>query len=175
MALVCHPKLLIADEPTTALDVTIQAQILELLDRLQSELGMAVMLITHDFGVVAGSADRVVVMYAGQVVEQALTGELFAHPLHPYTEGLLASVPRLDAPSASAHGRLHAIPGQVPAATAWPSGCRFHPRCPYVWDRCRVEEPPLLDAGGGGIGAEPGTHGVRCWLLTEPRRRTPHL
>ncbi|HVH69361.1 MAG TPA: ABC transporter ATP-binding protein [Gemmatimonadales bacterium] len=174
MALVCHPKLLIADEPTTALDVTIQAQILELLDRLQSELGMAVMLITHDFGVVAGSADRVVVMYAGQVVEQAPTAELFAHPLHPYTEGLLSSVPRLEARSASPdRARLHAIPGQVPAATAWPAGCRFHPRCPYVWDRCRAEEPPLLDAGSGEAGGR-GTHGVRCWLLTEPGRRTPH-
>src|SRR5439155_100573 len=119
MALVCHPKLLIADEPTTALDVTIQAQILELLDRLQAELGMAVILITHDLGVVAGSADRVVVMYAGQVVEQAPTAALFARPLHPYTEGLLASVPRLDALPAREHGRLHGIPGQVPAATAW--------------------------------------------------------
>jgi len=147
MALVCHPKLLIADEPTTALDVTIQAQILELLDRLQAELGMAVMLITHDLGVVAGSADRVVVMYAGQVVEQAPTAALFARPLHPYTEGLLASVPRLDAPPARERGRLHGIPGQVPAATAWPDGCRFHPRCPYAWDRCRAEAPPLLDAG----------------------------
>ncbi|HET7296386.1 MAG TPA: ABC transporter ATP-binding protein [Gemmatimonadales bacterium] len=169
MALVCHPKLLIADEPTTALDVTIQAQILELLDRLQADLGMAVLLITHDLGVVAGSADRVVVMYAGQVVEQAATTELFTHPLHPYTEGLLASIPRLDAPPARARGRLHSIPGQVPAATAWPAGCRFHPRCPYAWDRCRTEEPPLLDAGAG----EPGAHTVRCWLLTEPRRRTP--
>jgi len=171
MALVCHPKLLIADEPTTALDVTIQAQILELLDRLQAELGMAVMLITHDLGVVAGSADRVVVMYAGQVVEQAPTAALFARPLHPYTEGLLASVPRLDGPPAREHGRLHGIPGQVPAATAWPEGCRFHPRCPYAWDRCRAEAPPLLDAGGVG---EPGTHTVRCWLLTDPKRRTPH-
>src|SRR6266571_2604201 len=171
MALVCHPKVLIADEPTTALDVTIQAQILELLRRLQAELGMAVMLITHDLGLVAGSADRVVVMYAGQVVEQAPTRELFARPLHPYTEGLLASVPRLDTRVSQVRGRLHSIPGQVPAATAWPEGCRFHPRCPYAWDRCRAEAPPLLDAGGG---AEPGTHTVRCWLLTDPRRRTPH-
>jgi len=169
MALICHPKLLIADEPTTALDVTIQAQILELLDRLQADLGMAVMLITHDLGVVAGSADRVIVMYAGQIVEQAPTVELFARPLHPYSEGLMASVPRIDAPPRQPHGRLHTIPGQVPAATAWPPGCRFHPRCPYAWDRCRQEEPPLLDAGTG----EPGTHTVRCWLLTEPRRRTP--
>ncbi len=164
MALVCHPKLLIADEPTTALDVTIQAQILELLERLQAELGMAVMLITHDLGVVAGTADRVVVMYAGQVVEQASTVELFARPLHPYTEGLLASVPRLDAPQQGrARGRLHSIPGQVPAATAWPDGCRFHPRCPYAWDRCRAEEPPLLESGA---------HTARCWLLAEPQRRS---
>src|SRR5439155_1667925 len=153
-------------EPPTALDVTIQAQVLELLDRLQAELGMAVMLITHDLGVVAGSADRVAVMYAGQVVEQAPTAAMFARPLHPYTEGLLASVPRLDAPPAREHGRLHSIPGQVPAATAWPDGCRFHPRCPYAWERCRAEMPPLLDAGGEG---EPGTHTVRCWLLTEPQ------
>jgi len=168
MALVCHPKLLIADEPTTALDVTIQAQILELLDRLQAELGMAVLLITHDLGIVAGTSDRVVVMYAGQVVETAATPELFAHPLHPYTEGLMAAVPRIDTRVSQVRGRLHTIPGQVPAASAWPAGCRFHPRCPYAWDRCTVEEPPLLDAGRG----EPGSHAVRCWLLTEPRRRT---
>jgi oligopeptide/dipeptide ABC transporter ATP-binding protein len=159
MALVCHPQLLIADEPTTALDVTIQAQILELLDRLQRELGMAVMLITHDLGIVAGQADRVAVMYAGQVVECAPTPELFDRPGHPYTEGLLASVPRLDRPRA----RLHAIPGQVPAATAWPAGCRFHPRCPHAWDRCRAEEPPLLDVAPG--------HTARCWLVAEPARR----
>ncbi|MBI1967463.1 MAG: ABC transporter ATP-binding protein [Gemmatimonadetes bacterium] len=161
MALVCHPQLLIADEPTTALDVTIQAQILELLDRLQAELGMAVMLITHDLGVVAGTVDRVVVMYAGQVVEAAPTKGLFARPAHPYTEGLMAAVPRLDAPRA----RLHAIPGQVPAATAWPAGCRFHPRCPFAWEKCRVEEPPLFDTGVPG-------HAARCWLVTEPARRT---
>jgi oligopeptide/dipeptide ABC transporter ATP-binding protein len=161
MALVCHPQLLIADEPTTALDVTIQAQILELLTRLQTELGMAVMLITHDLGVVAGVADRVVVMYAGQVVETAATPELFAHPAHPYTEGLLASVPRLDEP----REHLRAIAGQVPAATAWPGGCRFHPRCPHAWDRCSAETPPLLAAGPG--------HSARCWLLAEPARRRP--
>src|SRR2546426_3206620 len=172
MALVCHPKLLIADEPTTALDVTIQAQILELLDRLQAELGMAVMLITHDLGVVAGRRAPVRGNLPGQGVGEAAPAALFARPLHPYTEGLLASVPRLDAPPAREHGRLHGIPGQVPAATAWPDGCRFHPRCPYAWDRCRAEAPPLLDAGGG---AEPGTHTVRCWLLTDPQRRTPHL
>ena len=160
MALVCHPQVLIADEPTTALDVTIQAQILELLDRLQAELGMAVMLITHDLGVVAGTADRVVVMYAGQVVESAPTTVLFARATHPYTAGLLASVPRLDTPRA----RLHTIPGQVPAATAWPTGCRFHPRCPYAWDKCRTEEPPLLETGAPG-------HTARCWLVHEPARR----
>src|SRR5207302_5795614 len=109
MAVVCRRQVSSADEPTTALDVTMQAQILELLERLQAELGMAVMLITHDLGVVAGSADRVVVMYAGQVVEQAPTPDLFARPLHPYTDGLLASVPRLDASPARARGRLHAI------------------------------------------------------------------
>jgi peptide/nickel transport system ATP-binding protein/oligopeptide transport system ATP-binding protein len=161
MALICRPQILIADEPTTALDVTIQAQILELLARLQQELGMAVLLITHDLGVVAGTADRVVVMYAGQVVETAPTPELFAHPRHPYTEGLMESIPRLDRPRA----RLHSIPGSVPAATAWPQGCRFHPRCPYAWDKCRTEEPPLLETGTDG-------HTARCWLVAEPARRT---
>jgi len=160
MALICHPQILIADEPTTALDVTIQAQILELLARLQQQLGMAVLLITHDLGVVAGTAGRVVVMYAGQVVESAPTPELFARPRHPYTEGLMASIPRLDRP----RERLHSIPGSVPAATAWPAGCRFHPRCPFAWEKCRTEEPPLLDTGAPG-------HTARCWLVTEPGRR----
>ena len=160
MALVNEPRLLIADEPTTALDVTIQAQILELLERLQRDLGMAIMLITHDLGVVAGTADRVVVMYAGQVVETATTTELFARPRHPYTEGLMAAVPRVDTP----REQLRAIPGSVPAATEWPTGCRFHPRCPHAWDKCRSSEPPLLDAGSG--------HQARCWLVTEPARRS---
>jgi peptide/nickel transport system ATP-binding protein len=160
MALMCRPQILIADEPTTALDVTIQAQILELLARLQRELGMAVLLITHDLGVVAGSADRVVVMYAGQVVETAPTATLFSRPGHPYTEGLMESIPRLDRPRA----RLHSIPGSVPAATAWPAGCRFHPRCPYAWEKCRSEEPPLLETGTPG-------HTARCWLVTEPAHR----
>jgi oligopeptide/dipeptide ABC transporter ATP-binding protein len=160
MALICGPRLLIADEPTTALDVTIQAQILELLARLRRQLGMAVLLITHDLGVVAGSADRVVVMYAGRVVEQAPTAALFERPGHPYAEGLLASIPRLGRP----RERLRGIPGSVPAATAWPAGCRFHPRCPYAWDRCRAEEPPLLDT------AVPGQR-ARCWLVAEPGRR----
>jgi oligopeptide/dipeptide ABC transporter ATP-binding protein len=161
MALICHPQVLIADEPTTALDVTIQAQILDLLVRLRRELNMAVLLITHDLGVVAGSADRVVVMYAGQVVETAATRVLFATPRHPYTEGLLASIPRLDQP----RERLRSIPGSVPPATAWPTGCRFHPRCPYAWDKCRTEEPPLLETGTAG-------HSARCWLVAEPARRT---
>jgi len=159
MALVCHPQLLIADEPTTALDVTVQAQILDLLERLRGELGMAVLLVTHDLGIVAGHADRVLVMYAGQIVESAATPALFRRPAHPYTAGLLASVPRLDRP----RERLEAIPGQVPAATAWPAGCRFHPRCPYAWDRCREAEPPLLDVADG--------HAARCWLIEEPARR----
>jgi len=161
MALICHPQILIADEPTTALDVTIQAQILDLLGRLRRELHMAVLLITHDLGVVAGSADRVVVMYAGQVVETAPTRALFATPRHPYTEGLLASIPRLDQPRA----RLRSIPGSVPPATAWPTGCRFHPRCPYAWEKCRTEEPPPLETGTPG-------HTARCWLVAEPARRT---
>jgi oligopeptide/dipeptide ABC transporter ATP-binding protein len=161
MALICHPQILIADEPTTALDVTIQAQILDLLRRLRRELNMAVLLITHDLGVVAGSADRVVVMYAGQVVETAATRALFATPQHPYTAGLLASIPRLDQP----RDRLRSIPGSVPPATAWPTGCRFHPRCPYAWDKCRTEEPPLLETGTAG-------HSARCWLVAEPARRT---
>jgi peptide/nickel transport system ATP-binding protein len=162
MALVCGPQVLIADEPTTALDVTIQAQILELLEKLQAGLGMAIVLITHDLGVVAGTADRVVVMYAGQVVETAATPELFARPQHPYTEGLLASIPRIDRPA----DRLYSIPGNVPAATNWPGGCRFHPRCPFAWEKCRAEEPPLLEAGETG-------HSARCWLVAEPQRRRP--
>jgi oligopeptide/dipeptide ABC transporter ATP-binding protein len=128
------------------------------------------MLITHDLGVVAGTVDRVLVMYAGRVMETASTAELFARPLHPYTEGLLASVPRLDAP----RRRLHSIAGQVPSATAWPHGCRFHTRCPYAWRKCEDEEPPLLDGGtrdGGRGTSEIGEHLARCWLLVEPERR----
>jgi len=159
MALVCRPKLLIADEPTTALDVTIQAEILGLLQDLQRRLGMAVLLITHNLGIVAESARRVYVMYAGQIVEEAFTGDLFRQPAHPYTEGLIAAVPRLD----RKRDRLAQIPGQVPPATDWPPGCRFHPRCPYAWDRCRTEEPALLDVAPG--------HRARCWLVTEPGRR----
>ena len=159
MALVCRPALLIADEPTTALDVTIQAQILALLRELQQRLGMAILLITHNLGVVAETAQRVYVMYAGQIAEEALADALFANPVHPYSEGLMAAVPRLDKPKA----RLAQIPGQVPPATQWPAGCRFHPRCPYAWERCQNEAPPLLHAGDG--------RRARCWLVEEPQRR----
>jgi oligopeptide/dipeptide ABC transporter ATP-binding protein len=139
MALACRPALLIADEPTTALDVTVQAQILELIDRLQKELGMAVLLVTHDLGVVAEVADRVAVMYAGQVVESASVDELFHATRHPYTAGLLASLPRLGA----RRDTLRVIPGSVPDPRRPPAGCRFHPRCPCVIERCIAEMPGL--------------------------------
>ena len=142
MALACKPKLLIADEPTTALDVTIQAQILDLLADMKSRFGMAIMLITHAMGVVAENAQRVVVMYAGKVVEEAEVGELFAHPRHPYTQGLIRSIPRVDA---AAHGRerLAQIPGTVPSLLNPPKGCRFAARCSFAVDACRNAEPPL--------------------------------
>jgi oligopeptide/dipeptide ABC transporter ATP-binding protein len=158
MALANEPDLLIADEPTTALDVTIQAQILELLLELRKRLGMGVLLITHDLGVVAEVCDRVVVMYAGQVVETGAVREIFTDPGHPYTQGLLAAVPRPD----QRGGKLAVIPGTVPHPARWPRGCRFRARCPYAWDRCH-DQPPLLDAG-------PGQH-ARCWLIEEPDRR----
>jgi oligopeptide/dipeptide ABC transporter ATP-binding protein len=147
MALACRPKLLIADEPTTALDVTIQAQILSLLRRLQDELGMAIMLITHNLGVVAGMASRVIVMYAGRIVEEAPVEDLFARPLHPYTEGLLGATPRLD--TGVRQQRLADIPGIVPPLDALPLGCAFAPRCPKVMNICRAERPALLAAGTG--------------------------
>jgi peptide/nickel transport system ATP-binding protein len=143
MALACAPRLLIADEPTTALDVTVQAEILDLLRALQAETGMAMILITHDLGVVAEMADQVAVMYSGRVVEQAATGALFADPQHPYTLGLLSSIPRLD----GALSRLPAIAGRVPPPHAWPAGCRFHPRCVFTADRCRIETPALRPLG----------------------------
>jgi oligopeptide/dipeptide ABC transporter ATP-binding protein len=152
IALASEPEILIADEPTTALDVTVQAQILEVLDRLRAARGMAVLLITHDLGIVAGRADRVAVMYAGRLVEEARTAELFAHPSHPYTRGLLASVPRIAGPVT----RLTPIAGAVPPPTAWPSGCRFHPRCPVALPRCPSDDPPTF-----GVGKD---HRMRCWL-----------
>src|SRR5687767_6889357 len=135
MALVMHPALVIADEPTTALDVTIQAQILELLADLTRRLGTSVLLITHDLGVVAENCTRVIVMYAGEVVEEASTIDLFARAHHPYTEGLLGAMPRVGGEK----DRLATIPGTVPAPTDWPAGCRFHDRCPYAWERCVAE------------------------------------
>jgi oligopeptide/dipeptide ABC transporter ATP-binding protein len=143
MALVCKPRLIIADEPTTALDVTIQAQILDLLLRLRAELGMAVIMITHNLGVIAEIADRVVVMYAGRVVERASVGALFDRPAHPYTEGLLASVPPLDRDV----DRLPTIVGTVPSPQAMPTGCRFAGRCPYVQDACMGTDPELVSVG----------------------------
>jgi oligopeptide/dipeptide ABC transporter ATP-binding protein len=147
IALSCRPKLLLADEPTTALDVTIQAQILELLRRLQAEFGMAVILITHDLGVVAEFAQRAIVMYAGKVIEHATVETLFDRPMHPYTEGLLASLPVLD----EDQERLQAIPGVVPNPLELPAGCRFGPRCRYAQDACRAGEPPLIQRDGRDV------------------------
>ena len=144
MALSCEPELLIADEPTTALDVTIQAQILDLLSDLQKRKGTSILLITHDLGVVAGHCDRVLVMYAGRIVEKASTDDLFASPKHPYTSGLLESLPRFDQ---SGHDRLLAIAGQPPDMTNIPAGCAFRPRCPYSVDPCRAQDPPLVEMG----------------------------
>ncbi|MEZ5831573.1 MAG: ABC transporter ATP-binding protein [Dongiaceae bacterium] len=140
MALLCQPELLIADEPTTALDVTVQAQILDLLGRLKRETGMAIALITHDLGVIAGLADRVMVMYAGEVAERADAGPLFRSPQHPYTQGLLRSMPRLDEHRAN---RLQTIGGQPPNLQHLPDGCRFRDRCSYAFDRCAAEKPLL--------------------------------
>jgi oligopeptide transport system ATP-binding protein len=156
MALSCNPKMLIADEPSTALDVTIQAQILELMKELKQELGMAIMLITHDLGVIAEMAERVVVMYAGKIVEEASVFDLFGDPQHPYTEGLLNSIPRLD----RAGGRLHVIEGVVPNPLNMPVGCYFNPRCPYAMDICRSEQPRLVETDG---------HRVACWLHDKDR------
>jgi peptide/nickel transport system ATP-binding protein len=150
MALACKPKLLICDEPTTALDVTIQAQILELLRMLREETGTAIILITHDLGVVAELADDVAVMYAGRIVEQASAARLFAEPQHPYTIGLLGSIPRLH----RQRRRLAAIEGQLPGPALRPEGCRFRPRCPFAVERC-LEEPALMDVGQ--------VHRAACW------------
>ena len=158
MALSCNPKLLIADEPTTALDVTIQAQILELIAEMKERLGMAVMLITHAMGVVAETAQRVAVMYAGKVVEEAPVAELFGNPRHPYTRGLIRSIPRIDT-AAGRKARLEAIPGVVPSLLNPPPGCRFAARCRYAMPICREAVPPLRDVGGG--------HKVAC-VLTQP-------
>ena len=160
MALACgNPRLIIADEPTTALDVTIQAQILDLIGELKERLGMAVMLITHAMGVVAETAQRVVVMYAGTVVEEAPVGELFAHPRHPYTQGLIRSIPRIDL-AATHKQRLEAIAGTVPKLVAPPEGCRFAPRCKYAMAACTSATPPLRTVAPG--------HKVACILEAAP-------
>lgn len=165
MALACGPELLIADEPTTALDVTIQAQILRLLNDLKTEFGMSILLITHDLGIAAEMADRMIVMYAGRIVEQATVGDLFAQPQHPYTAGLLRSITTMD----SARGApLYTISGTPPSVNEFPAGCRFHPRCPYVTDQCRTEIPSLMGKG---------THKIACWhtdkLLQEAALNKP--
>jgi peptide/nickel transport system ATP-binding protein len=159
MALACRPALLIADEPTTALDVTIQAQILALILELQKELGTGLILITHDLGVVAQTAQRVIVMYAGKKVEEASVDDLFADPRHPYTRGLMASMPAVISLGAKTDVRLTEIPGMVPSLTNLPEGCAFAPRCPLAIERCRQEYPPLQDFGGH--------HRAACWRAAE--------
>ena len=161
MALVNDPDLLIADEPTTALDVTTQAQILELMNRLQREFGSAIIIITHDLGVVAETADDVVVMYAARIAEQGTVDEIFKRPHHPYTWGLLGSLPRLDTDTE----RLVQIPGQPPSLLNPPRGCRFHPRCPYVMNVCKQEEPELKQVTGDH------DHLQRCWLDEQTKDR----
>jgi len=156
MALSCDPALVLADEPTTALDVTIQAQILELMKSLSRRLGVAMLIITHNLGVVARYADRVNVMYAGKIVERATARELYANPRHPYTLGLLRSVPRLDEPR---RARLQPIPGQPPDLSRLPVGCSFAPRCAYVVDRCREQQPPLEEVAAAHVSA--------CWLARD--------
>ncbi|MCG0275146.1 MAG: ABC transporter ATP-binding protein [Thermosediminibacteraceae bacterium] len=163
MALSCNPKLLIADEPTTALDVTIQAQIIDLIERLKEKVGMSVLMITHDLGVIAEMARRVVVMYAGQVVEESPCEDLFENPLHPYTAGLLRSIPRLEGKKR----RLHVIEGSVPNPLKLPPGCRFHPRCPKAQKICQEKMPALLEVGGG--------RKVRCFLRGSFPEEVPEL
>ncbi|MBT2728581.1 ABC transporter ATP-binding protein [Bacillus sp. ISL-75] len=163
MALSCKPKLLIADEPTTALDVTIQAQILELMKELREESDTAIMLITHDLGVIAEMADKVLVMYAGQVVEEADVFTLFDEPKHPYTKGLIESIPHLEYEE---HKRLYSIPGMVPTLQHMPKGCRFHTRCPYATEKCLHEKPPLSSINKEKV------HKVRCWLVEEEEHLT---
>ncbi|MEO6124673.1 MAG: ABC transporter ATP-binding protein [Ilumatobacteraceae bacterium] len=161
VAIACRPRLLIADEPTTALDVTVQQQILELLAQLQRERGMAMILVTHDLGVVAGRTDRVAVMYAGRIIETADTASTFENVRHPYTEGLLASIPRIEDPSQKT---LDALSGRPPDLVALPAGCRFEPRCRYATEQCREVDPPLVTDEDG--------HAFACW---HPRRPPFHI
>ncbi len=163
MALVCSPKLLIADEPTTALDVTIQAQILSLMNQLKDELAMSLLLITHDLGVVAQMAARVVVMYAGQIVEAAGVIDIFDRPFHPYTQGLLKSIPQAGGRGKTRIKRLREIPGTVPRLTDTVIGCKFADRCRYAFSLCRERQPDLWQI-------DPG-HWARCWLKQHPERR----
>lgn len=155
MALSCHPSLLLADEPTTALDVTIQAQIVELMERLKEEISTSIVLITHNLGLIAEMAKRVAVMYTGKIVEEALVEDLFLEPLHPYTHGLLESIPCIGRKMKAGRKQLQEIPGMVPRLLEMPEGCRFHPRCSRVMDICRKEEPPLVQKDG---------RRVLCWL-----------
>ncbi|UCD72012.1 MAG: ABC transporter ATP-binding protein, partial [Syntrophobacterales bacterium] len=156
MALSCNPEILIADEPTTALDVTIQAQILDLMSKLQEELGMAIILITHDLGVIAEMVRRVIVMYAGKIVEEADTDTIFENPQHPYTKGLLKSIPRLGSKAKARKERLQEIPGIVPSVYDLPEGCKFSTRCSHTMDICREREPELREIGDA--------HLCSCWL-----------
>ena len=161
MALACRPALLVADEPTTALDVTVQAEILQLLEGLKRELDMAMLIITHDLGIVAETADRVFIMYAGRMVETALVERIFKHPMHPYTAGLLAAVPRLETKVKS----LQPIPGTVPSPGAIPAGCPFHPRCPLADTVCEREEPPFRSVGEQHQSACHFAESVKCPIL----------
>jgi peptide/nickel transport system ATP-binding protein len=167
MAMVCGPKLLIADEPTTALDVTIQAQILSLMNRLKDELEMSLLLITHDLGVVAQMAARVVVMYAGQVVEEASVADIFDRPFHPYTQGLLKSIPQAGGRFRNRIKRLSEIPGTVPPLTDIIVGCKFADRCPHAFDLCRARQPDLWRLQED--------HRARCWLREHPERRRDNV
>jgi oligopeptide/dipeptide ABC transporter ATP-binding protein len=166
MALACRPKLLIADEPTTALDVTIQAQILSLMIALKEELKMSVLLITHDLGVIAQMVSRVLVMYAGEIVEEASASDLYDQPFHPYTEGLLKSIPRLDDQYADRKKRLSEISGTVPSLIESIKGCKFADRCAYVFNQCRQKRPDLFPIREG--------QRARCWLKHFPEQRKPH-
>jgi peptide/nickel transport system ATP-binding protein len=163
MAMVCEPKVLIADEPTTALDVTIQAQILSLMNRLKDELAMSVLLITHDLGVVAQMAARVIVMYAGQIVEAAKVTDIFDQPFHPYTQGLLKSIPQAGSRIKNRVKRLSEIPGTVPRLTDIVVGCKFADRCLHAFDLCREKQPDLVPIQAG--------HRARCWLKDHPECR----
>jgi oligopeptide/dipeptide ABC transporter ATP-binding protein len=166
MAMICRPKLLIADEPTTALDVTIQAQILALMLELKAELNTSLLLITHDLGIVAQVASRVLVMYAGQIVEQGRLADIFDHGFHPYTQGLLKSMPRLGDRKSGAVTRLNEIAGTVPSPIERMNGCKFANRCAYVFERCKEQHPDLFLIRRN--------HHARCWLRHFPERRTPN-